>query len=66
MKNEYGLDVDYFEKKLKTVLRDVKCYTPYEMFNELSRLCLVAADQDDMTVEIKVKNLHRHKQCDAK
>lgn len=38
MKNEYGLDVSYFENKLKLVVRDIARYTPDELHRELSRL----------------------------
>jgi hypothetical protein len=61
MKNEYGLDVSYFEGKLNLVLRDIDRYTPGELFRELSRLSLTAADQADMNVEVKTLNDHRHK-----
>lgn len=42
MKNEYGLDVSYFEDKLKQIVRDVKNYTPDEMARALARLSVVA------------------------
>ena len=61
MTNEYGLDVSYFKGKLKLIVRDIDQYTPAELFRELSRLSLTAADQCDMSVEIKVLNEHRHK-----
>lgn len=57
MTNEYGLDYHYFEKKLKTIHRDVKTYTPDEMFNALSRLMMVAASQAGMSATVKVKFL---------
>jgi hypothetical protein len=53
--NEYGLDSHYFEKKLKGVVRDVKQYTPDEMFNELSKLMMAAANQADIKATLKVK-----------
>lgn len=46
MSNEYGLDYEYFERKLKLVIRDAKMYTPDEMMRELSRLAYVAENQD--------------------
>ena len=55
MINEHGLDDHYFEKKLRCIHRDVKQYTPDEMFNELSRLIMVAAKQANLSVEMKVK-----------
>ena len=57
MANEYGLDHDYFRKKLKLVVRDSKMYTPDEMFNELSRLVVVAAHQANLDVLITTKKL---------
>jgi len=59
MENEYGLDAHYFKKKLEGIVQDVGIYTPDEMVNDLSRLLMVAADQADMTIEIKFKNLHK-------
>ena len=55
MANEYGLDHDYFRKKLKLVVRDSKMYTPDEMFNELSKLVVVAAHQANLDVLITTK-----------
>jgi hypothetical protein len=57
MANEYGLDHDYFRKKLKLVVRDSKMYTPDEMFNELSKLVVVAAHQANLDVLITTKPL---------
>ena len=42
MVNEYGLDVDYFKKKLRLVVRDAYRYTPAEMARELARLGVTA------------------------
>lgn len=42
MRNEYGLDVSYFENKLNRVLRDISRYTPEEAFNEFSRMAETA------------------------
>ncbi|GLX85064.1 hypothetical protein tloyanaT_13160 [Thalassotalea loyana] len=57
MKNEYGLDDHYFAKKLGLVLRDVKHYTPDEMFRELTALAEVAkrqaAEQREFLYRIK-------------
>ena len=44
--NEYGLDVHYFRKNLKRILRDIDRYTPEEMETALKRLSDVAASQD--------------------
>lgn len=62
MSNEYGLDDHYFEKKLRCIHRDVKQYTPDEMFNELSRLTMVAAEQASLSVEMKVRFKKRYRQ----
>lgn len=43
--NEYGLDINYFEKKLKLIVRDVSRYTPSEMERELLKYVKVAHDQ---------------------
>ena len=45
MKNQYGLDADYFKKNLKILLRDVNNYTPGEMRRSLLRLADVAMVQ---------------------
>lgn len=37
-KNEHGLDVDYFTKYMKRVLRDIRNYTPDELNTELERM----------------------------
>lgn len=42
MKNEYGLDAEYFRSKLECVVRDCSRYTPDEMARELTRLAAVA------------------------
>lgn len=36
--NSYGLDVGYFGKNLRRILRDMNCYTPGEMQRSLERL----------------------------
>jgi len=40
--NKYGLDCDYFEKKLKLIVRDACNYTPAEMARELARISISA------------------------
>lgn len=44
--NEYGLDADYFGKKLRSIVRDVSNYTPSEMMNEMKILFTVAETQE--------------------
>tara|TARA_R110000851_G_scaffold237905_1_gene390729 strand:- start:644 stop:874 length:231 start_codon:yes stop_codon:yes gene_type:complete len=43
--NEYGLDNDYFKKKLKKIVSDVKYFTPDEMIKALGDLVSVAQVQ---------------------
>lgn len=38
MKNEYGLDVDYFKNKLFPIVRDIYYFTPEELKRELEKL----------------------------
>ena len=36
--NRYGVDTDYFKKKLELVIRDLEHYKPTELHTELERL----------------------------
>lgn len=45
MKNIYGLDSDYFERKFKILARDCGNYRPSEMANALEDLVNVACEQ---------------------
>ncbi|MFZ3193712.1 MAG: DUF551 domain-containing protein [Moraxellaceae bacterium] len=45
MRNEFGLDVDYFTRKLTRVLESVSSYKPDEMARELARLVVVADEK---------------------
>ena len=38
MKNEYGLDADYFKDKLFLIIRDIYYFTPEELKRELEKL----------------------------
>jgi hypothetical protein len=38
MNNRYGLDAEYFRKKLTLIARDCDDFTPYEMYIALTRL----------------------------
>lgn len=42
MKNEYGLNVDYFKRYFELMLRDADSYTPDEMARSLARMSVVA------------------------
>jgi hypothetical protein len=42
MKNEYGLDVSYFESNLAQIQRDLSRYTPDELARALARLSVTA------------------------
>jgi hypothetical protein len=50
MSNEYGLDYNYFQRKLELVVRDARNYTPDEMARELARLSK-AADSNVILTE---------------
>ena len=54
--NEHGLDDRYFKEKLSLVARDAKNYTPHEMFRELSKYLMVAANQANYSVTMKVQD----------
>lgn len=41
MKNEYGLDADYFKNKLFPIVRDIYYFTPEELKRELEKLVSV-------------------------
>lgn len=43
--NQYGLDADYFRRKLERVLRDVNSYRPDEMARELARMARTADEK---------------------
>ena len=45
--NRYGVDRDYFTKKLEIIIRDMRNYTPDELARSLGRLAMVA-DSDVM------------------
>lgn len=40
--NRYGLDVDYFTKKIKLIIRDINNYTPDEFARECARMSVTA------------------------
>lgn len=42
MKNEHGLDANYFARDLERVLRDINSYTPDDLARKLARLAMVA------------------------
>ena len=42
MTNNYGLDVDYFHKWIRRVLREIDYYTPDELARELARMAVTA------------------------
>lgn len=45
MTNEYGLDVGYFKRYFKLLLRDADNYTPAEMARSLARMSVVADEK---------------------
>lgn len=68
MANEYGLDVNYFRKKLEIVQRDISMYRPEELATELARLAQTAASQieplsrqefaDNLKAEALARTIH--------
>lgn len=42
MNNQYGLDEDYFRKKLKQILKHLDSHTPEELARSLGMLALVS------------------------
>ena len=58
MKNEYGLDVDYFKRYFELMVRDVSMYRPDEMARSLSRMALVA-DSDVLKEDEFTKDLDK-------
>lgn len=55
MPNQYGLDADYFKKKLKLIVRDAEMYTPDEMFAELTRLAGVAIRDREAMLKAEIE-----------
>ncbi len=47
MKNQHGLDCDYFKRKLKILIRDIDNYNPYEMDQELDNMKLALNIQNN-------------------
>lgn len=69
MQNQYGLDVAYFRKNLKVILRDIDRYTPAEMQLALKRLSDVAATKNlaeekeaaiDIACAEALEDIHRY------
>ena len=58
MVNKYGLDVRYFKDKLAMIKQNANSMSPTEMFNDLSRLALVAGEQANLRVKIDVRYLN--------
>lgn len=44
-KNEFDLDVGYFERKMAAIVKDLEDYTPEELHRELLKLAEVARKQ---------------------
>lgn len=61
MTNEYGLDVDYFRKKLGLVVRDAYRYTPDEMARELLRLSHSASPEVVIEPEFQRLRVEQYK-----
>lgn len=54
--NQHGLDVEYFQQNLRLIDKHINRFTPNDMFNELHRLMMRAAEQANLSVETKVKS----------
>lgn len=50
MSNECGLDYKHFERWMER-MTDLSCYTPAELYRELTRMAEVAAFQDEMAIQ---------------
>jgi hypothetical protein len=62
MSNKYGLDYEYFQKKLEIIIRDARSYEPNEMARELARLSRTA-DEDVILTEAEFNtpaNIHKN------
>jgi hypothetical protein len=62
MSNKYGLDYEYFQKKLEMIVRDARSYEPNEMARELARLSRTA-DDDVILTEAEFNtpaNIHKN------
>jgi hypothetical protein len=62
MSNKYGLDYEYFQKKLEMIVRDARSYEPNEMARELARLSRTA-DEDVILTEAEFNtpaNIHKN------
>lgn len=57
MINRYGLDVDYFKRKLKIIIRDVDNYTPSELARELARMSRTSDSKVLLEEEFSIKEL---------
>ena len=50
-KTNEPLDVDYFSKKLKSIVRDLSSYRADELSRELSKLSVTACQTDTITIK---------------
>ena len=55
--NRFGVDVSYFEHKMKLIIRDLNNYTPHELYRELTRLADVAVPNGGISREAIEKRI---------
>jgi len=63
MRESKMVDYQYFEKKLKLVIRDIKMYTHKELRTELSRLA-EAANLENLGIQPAIKPINEHEWSD--
>ena len=55
--NRYGVDRDYFTKKLEIIIRDMRDYTPSELARSLGRLAMTANSETMREPEFNIGDL---------
>lgn len=55
--NRYGVDRDYFTKKLEILIRDIRDYTPAELARSLGRLAITADSETMREPEFNISDL---------
>ena len=55
--NRYGVDRDYFTKKLEIIIRDMRDYTPSELARSLGRLAITANSETMREPEFNIGDL---------
>lgn len=68
MTNRYGLDADYFTKKMQLIIRDIDNYKPSEFARELARMAKTADEKvlnENEFQTVKEKTVYRGCQCEG-